>query len=114
MKTTRRAGKPASRDWGKGRRVDTVPLLSDAELLMSPVMKDDSVCFLTVSFHIRRMRLCRETNNTSKHVREDEEEVFFPSSFKTQWNAAKKKQPSKQTIIKEKERKETGAVSIFI
>lgn len=39
---------------------DQVPLLSDAELLMSPVMKDDSDCFLTVSFHIRRMRLCRE------------------------------------------------------
>ncbi len=35
-----------------------VPLLSDAELLMSPVMKEDSDCFLTVSFHILRMRLC--------------------------------------------------------
>lgn len=37
-----------------------VPLLSDAELLMSPVMKEDSDCFLTVSFHILRMRLCGE------------------------------------------------------
>lgn len=34
-----------------------LPLLSVAELLMSPVMKEDS-CFLTVSFHIRRIRLC--------------------------------------------------------
>lgn len=33
-----------------------LPLLSVAELLMSPVMKEDS-CFLTVSFHIRRIRL---------------------------------------------------------
>lgn len=37
-----------------------IPLLSDAELLMSPVIKEDSDCFLTVSFHIRRMRLCGE------------------------------------------------------
>lgn len=27
-------------------------------LLMSPAMKDDSVCFRTVSFHILRIRLC--------------------------------------------------------
>lgn len=33
-----------------------LPLLSVAELLMSPVMKEDS-CFLTVSFHILLMRL---------------------------------------------------------
>lgn len=33
-----------------------LPLLSVAELLMSPVMKEDS-CFLTVSFHIRLIRL---------------------------------------------------------
>ena len=33
-------------------------LLSDAELFMSPVMKDDSDCFRTVSFHILRIRLC--------------------------------------------------------
>lgn len=36
-----------------------LPLLSVAELLMSPVMKEDS-CFLTVSFHIRLMRLCTQ------------------------------------------------------
>lgn len=36
-----------------------LPLLSVAELLMSPVMKEDS-CFLTVSFHIRRIRLCEQ------------------------------------------------------
>lgn len=34
--------------------------MSDAELLTSPVMKEDSDCFLTVSFHILRMRLCGE------------------------------------------------------
>lgn len=39
---------------------EKVPLLSDAELLTSPVMNEDSDCFLTVSFHILRMRLCRE------------------------------------------------------
>lgn len=33
-----------------------LPLLSVAELFMSPVMKEDS-CFLTVSFHIRLIRL---------------------------------------------------------
>lgn len=36
--------------------IPRLPLLSVAELLMSPVMKEDS-CFLTVSFHIRRIRL---------------------------------------------------------
>lgn len=36
-----------------------LPLLSVVELLMSPVMKEDS-CFLTVSFHIRLMRLCTQ------------------------------------------------------
>lgn len=39
------------------RGIPRLPLLSVAELLMSPVMKEDS-CFLTVSFHIRRIRLC--------------------------------------------------------
>lgn len=34
-----------------------LPLLRVAELLMSPVMKEDS-CFLTVSFHMRLIRLC--------------------------------------------------------
>lgn len=43
---------------GQGHCLEKVPLLSDAELLMSPVIKEDSDCFLTVSFHIRRMRLC--------------------------------------------------------
>lgn len=49
---------------------DKVPLLSDAELLMSPVIKEDSDCFLTVSFHIRRMRLCgdkQQCQNTSEY-----------------------------------------------
>lgn len=45
---------------GKYLLRDQIPLLSDAELLMSPVIKEDSDCFLTVSFHIRRMRLCGE------------------------------------------------------
>lgn len=36
-----------------------LPLLSVVELLMSPLMKEDS-CFLTVSFHIRRIRLCEK------------------------------------------------------
>lgn len=46
---------------------DQVPLLSDAELLMSPVIKEDSDCFLTVSFHIRRMRLCRDKQHVKTH-----------------------------------------------
>lgn len=45
-----------------------VPLLMVAELLMSPVMKDDSDCFRTVSFHIRRIRLWeREKKNRHAH-----------------------------------------------
>lgn len=47
-----------------------VPLFSVAELLMSPVINEDSVCFLTVSFHIRRIRLCEEhhtQNITQEH-----------------------------------------------
>lgn len=42
-----------------------LPLLSVAELLMSPVMKEDS-CFLTVSFHIRLIRLYTQENRKSK------------------------------------------------
>jgi len=34
-----------------------LPLLRVAELFISAVMKDDSDCFLTVSFHILRIRL---------------------------------------------------------
>lgn len=33
-------------------------LLSEAELFISPVIKEDSDCFRTVSFHILRIRLC--------------------------------------------------------
>lgn len=47
-----------------------IPLLSDAELLMSPVMKEDSDCFLTVSFHIRRMRLCEGKKKKCQNVLE--------------------------------------------
>lgn len=47
-----------------------LPLLSVAELLMSPVMKEDS-CFLTVSFHIRRIRLCEQERSN----RDEENEV---------------------------------------
>lgn len=42
-----------------------LPLLSVAELLMSPVMKEDS-CFLTVSFHIRRIRLYTQENRNER------------------------------------------------
>lgn len=48
-----------------------LPLLSVAELLRSPVMKEDS-CFLTVSFHIRRIRLCEKERRRN---REEENEV---------------------------------------
>lgn len=34
---------------------------------MSPVMKEDSDCFLTVSFHIRRMRLCGDKQHVKTH-----------------------------------------------
>lgn len=34
-------------------------------LLMSPAMKEDSVCFLTVSFHILRIRLWRHSLDVS-------------------------------------------------
>lgn len=37
-----------------------LPLLRVAELFMSAVMKDDSDCFLTVSFHILRIRLWQQ------------------------------------------------------
>lgn len=44
---------------GIGTRArDTVsPRFRVGVLLMSPAMKEDSVCFLTVSFHILRIRL---------------------------------------------------------
>lgn len=42
-----------------------LPLLSVAELLMSPVMKEDS-CFLTVSFHIRLIRLCTQEERSER------------------------------------------------
>lgn len=42
-----------------------LPLLSVAELLMSPVMKEDS-CFLTVSFHIRLIRLYTQEKGAQK------------------------------------------------
>lgn len=45
-----------------------LPLLSVAELLMSPVMKDDS-CFLTVSFHILLIRLCSQTKREQERSR---------------------------------------------
>lgn len=41
---------------------DTVlPRFRVGVLLMSPAMKEDSVCFLTVSFHILRIRLWRHS-----------------------------------------------------
>ncbi len=42
-----------------------LPLLSVAELLMSPVMKEDS-CFLTVSFHIRLIRLYTQEKRSQR------------------------------------------------
>lgn len=42
---------------GGGGRKGSVPWLSVEVLFMSPEMKEDSDCFLTVSFHIRLMRL---------------------------------------------------------
>lgn len=42
-----------------------LPLLSVAELLMSPVMKEDS-CFLTVSFHIRLIRLYTQEKRSER------------------------------------------------
>lgn len=50
-----------------------LPLLSVAELLISPVMKEDS-CFLTVSFHIRRIRLCEKERRRNT---EEENEVVW-------------------------------------
>lgn len=45
-------------DGGGGGRERGLPWLSVEVLFMSPEMKEDSDCFLTVSFHIRLMRLC--------------------------------------------------------
>lgn len=42
-----------------------LPWLSVEVLFMSPEMKEDSDCFLTVSFHIRLMRLCVERKKTA-------------------------------------------------
>lgn len=49
-----------------------LPLLSVAELLMSPVMKEDS-CFLTVSFHILLIRLYTQERRRSKREGDREE-----------------------------------------
>lgn len=43
--------------WRWRRRDGCLPWLSVEVLFMSPEMKEDSDCFLTVSFHIRLMRL---------------------------------------------------------
>lgn len=40
------------------REIARLPWLRVEVLFMSPEMKEDSDCFLTVSFHIRLMRLC--------------------------------------------------------
>lgn len=48
-----------------------LPLLSVAELLMSPVMKEDS-CFLTVSFHILLIRLYTQRKRSERGKRDRE------------------------------------------
>lgn len=48
-----------------------LPLLSVAELLMSPVMKEDS-CFRTVSFHIRLIRLYIQEKRSERGERRKE------------------------------------------
>lgn len=45
---------------GCGEKDICLPWLSVEVLFMSPEMKEDSDCFLTVSFHILLMRLCVE------------------------------------------------------
>ena len=49
-----------------------LPLLSVAELFMSPVMKEDS-CFLTVSFHIRLIRLYTQGKSNDREKERQEE-----------------------------------------
>lgn len=53
----KRNGICASSGGGAGVRNGCLPWLSVEVLFMSPEMKEDSDCFLTVSFHIRLMRL---------------------------------------------------------
>lgn len=42
---------------------DTSPRFRVGVLFMSPAIKEDSVCFLTVSFHILRIRLWGHSPN---------------------------------------------------
>lgn len=51
-----------------------LPLLSVAELLMSPVMKEDS-CFLTVSFHILLIRLYTQKRKSKIEIEIEGKEV---------------------------------------
>lgn len=54
--------------------------MSDAELFISPVMKEDSDCFRTVSFHILRIRLWmkkKEKEIKSPHSEPSHKSLFF-------------------------------------
>lgn len=51
------------RKWG-GNRGGASPRLRVGVLLISPAMKEDSVCFRTVSFHILRIRLWKREHRT--------------------------------------------------
>lgn len=52
-----------------------LPLLSVAELLMSPVMKEDS-CFLTVSFHILLIRLYTQKKRRKQAIERKEKNRY--------------------------------------
>ena len=49
-----------------GDRGEDSPRLSVGVLLISPAMKEDSVCFRTVSFHILRIRLWKKEHSTAQ------------------------------------------------
>lgn len=69
-----------------------LPLLSVAELLMSPVMKEDS-CFLTVSFHIRLIRLYTQEKRSKRErekEREEEEEKVWTKTQRSGNNEREK------------------------
>lgn len=56
-KAARRPGLGNLEGLKPGVRDPVSPRFRVGVLLMSPAMKEDSVCFLTVSFHILRIRL---------------------------------------------------------
>lgn len=86
------------------RGIPRLPLLSVAELLMSPVMKEDS-CFLTVSFHIRRIRLCEGKKGAGdKEAGDGEKKKIQIEAGKDRMGKGRKREEEEEAKIKVGER----------